>query len=87
MKTPIPPGRLDLLAEAMLKTGLKLHGDPGVRIAVKMAENHIAQALTETLGPGTKAAVIASKIVSAANEFETKFREARAAIEREDAGE
>ncbi len=84
MKHLVPPGRLDSLTHEMLKAGLKAHGNPGLRIAAKMAEKHIGEALTETLGPGTKAGELAVKVVHGANEFKRRFLEAQAQIQAED---
>jgi len=84
----VPPGRLDVLSHEMLKAGLKAHGnDPAVRIlrvAEKMMENQIRQALTETLGPGTKAGDFAIKAISAVEEFKKSYLEAQAQIRAED---
>jgi hypothetical protein len=85
MKQLVPPGRLDALTHEMLKVGLKQHGNPGLRIAAKMCESQISQALTESLGPGTKAGKWGETIAQAVNEFERKLMEARAQIQAEDA--
>jgi hypothetical protein len=82
-KVIIPPGRLDILTHEMVKAGLKAHGTPGLRIVAKMAENQISQALTETLGPGTKAGEWGKRIVEAANEFERNYTEAQRQIHAE----
>jgi len=82
----VPPGRLDVFTHEMLKAGLKMHGNPGLRIAEKMLANQISQALTETLGPGTKAGDFAVKVISAAEEFKKRYLEAQAQIEAEDRG-
>ena len=84
-KPLVTPGRLDELALLLLKEGLRQSGNPGLRIAAKMAEGHISQALTETLGPATKAGETAAKIAKAAQDFERAFFTARAQIEAEDA--
>jgi hypothetical protein len=84
VKTIVPPGRLDILAQEMLKAGLKMHGNPALRIVAKMSESQIAQALTETLGPGTKCGEIVQKIVNAADDFERKYMEAHRQIRAED---
>jgi len=84
IKPVVPPGRLDVLSHEMLKAGLKAHGNPGLRIAEKMMENQIRQALTETMGPGTKAGAFALKVISAAEEFKKRYLEAQAQIRAED---
>jgi hypothetical protein len=84
MKAVVPPGRLDILSHEMLKAGLKANGDPMLRIAEKMMENQIRQALTETLGPGTKAGDFAIKAISAVEEFKRRYLEAQAQIRAED---
>ena len=83
-RTVVPSGRLDALAEAMIEAGLKANGDPTLRIAARMAKPHITQALTESIGPGTKAGEVAQKIVAMANEFWKRFLEARRQIQAED---
>lgn len=83
-KVIVPPGRLDTLTHEMIKAGLKMHGNPGIRIAVKMCESQISQALTETIGPGTKAGEIAKRVVNAADEFGKKYMEAQRQIHAED---
>ncbi len=80
----VPQGRLDTLTHEMLKAGLKAHGNPGLRIAAKMCEAQISQALTESLGPGTKAGQWGTKIAQAVNDFERKYLEAQAQIAAED---
>jgi hypothetical protein len=85
MKTGIvPPGRLDVLTHEMLKAGLKANKDPILRIAEKMMEQKIRQALTETIGPGTKAGDFAIKAISAVDEFKKRYLEAQAQIRAED---
>jgi hypothetical protein len=84
MKAVVPPGRLDILGHEMLKAGLKANGDPLLRIAEKMMENQIRQALTETLGPGTKAGEFAIKAISAVEEFKKRYLAAQAQIRAED---
>lgn len=81
------PGRADQLVEAMIERGLKLHGDPIVRIAARLAKPHIAQALTETVGPETTVGKWAKYLVEAAGQFEQSFMEAQRQIEAEDRGE
>lgn len=80
----VPPGRLDIFSHEMLKAGLKMHGNPALRIAEKMLTNQVRQALTETMGPGTKAGDFALKVISAAEEFKKRYLEAQAQIEAED---
>lgn len=85
----VPPGRLDIFSHEMLKAGLKMYspGSPHlqiVRIAEKMFQNQVRQALTETMGPGTKAGDFALKVISAAEEFKKRYLEAQAQIEAED---
>lgn len=84
MKAIVPAGRLDSLAEACFEAGLRLHGNPALRIAAKMAKPHISQALTEAIGPGTAAGKWANDLLQAAGEFEKRFLEARKQIEAED---
>ena len=83
----VPPGRLDVVAQCVFEEALKRHGNPALRIAARMAKSHISQALTETLGPGTKPGLIAADVVKAALEFQRKFIEAQQQIQAEDAGE
>jgi bacterioferritin (cytochrome b1) len=83
----VPKGRIDLLAEALLKQGLKLHGDPTLRTILKMAEPQVRQALSETLGPETKAGKAVKNVLDAAEEFSKRYTEARAQIQAEDIGE
>lgn len=88
MRQLVPPGRLDILTHEMLKAGLKSQGDDPtmriVRVAEKMFQNQVRQALTETMGPGTKAGDFALKIISAAEEFQKRYLEAQAQIQAED---
>lgn len=84
MKNTIQPGRLDSLVEAMLEAGLRMHGNPGVRIAARMMKVPLSQALTETLGPGTAAGAMAQKVIAAADAFERNFLEAQRQIAAED---
>lgn len=82
----VPPGRLDVLAQGMFEEALKRHGNPALRIAARMASSHIAQALSETLGPDTKPGMLAADIVKAADEFYKRYMEAKQQIEAEDRG-
>jgi hypothetical protein len=76
----VNPGRLDELAVNLLKQGVRVHGNPVLRIACKVLDSEINQALTETLGPGTKADEL-GRIV---REWERRIRQAMGEVEEED---
>ena len=82
MSNPVvTPGRLDELAVNLLKQGVRSHGNPALRIAMKVLDAEINQALKETLGPGTKADELGQKV----REWDQKFKNAMREIAEEDA--
>ncbi len=80
-KTVVNPGRLDELATNLLKQGVRVHGNPVLRIACKVLDSEINQALKETLGPGTKADELGQKV----REWDQRFKAAMREIAEEDA--
>ena len=65
MSERVDPGRLDHLANGILKRLVARHPNPAVHAVCKIFGEEIDECLAENLGPGTKADQVGRKILRA----------------------
>ena len=72
MKSFDPTGRIDLLLKGMLEKGVRDHGNPAIRVGMKVLDSQLGEALLETFGPGTPAGTWAEKLTKAVSEMKAE---------------
>jgi hypothetical protein len=72
-----PAGRVDLLAQNLLKQGISAHGNTVLKVCYKAFETELADAFTACLGPGTQADQIGKTVRELNDRLAKAFQQVR----------